>query len=86
MWLEREIATYRQRLPELLAHRGKYVVIHGEEVVGVFDGFEDALTVGYDRFDSEAFLVRKISDVEEVLFIPRNLRPCTQSPSPRQPE
>ncbi len=76
MTLEREIETYRQKLPELLPHKGKYVVIHGSEVVGVFDGFEDALRVGYERFGNEAFLVRKISETEEVLVSSRIIRPC----------
>jgi hypothetical protein len=72
MALEREIETYRCELPDLLAHKGKYVVIHGDEVAGVFDGFEDALTVGYARFGGNPFLVRKISETEKVLYSSRS--------------
>jgi hypothetical protein len=76
MVLEREIETYRGKLPELLAHKGKYVVIHGDEVAGTFDGFEDALRHGYERFGNEPFLVREIRDTEKVLFSSRSIRPC----------
>jgi hypothetical protein len=82
MALEREIETYRRKLPELLADKGKYVVIHHDELVGVFDGFEDALRAGYERFNDEAFLVRQISDTEKVLVTSRSIRPCPTSPAP----
>jgi hypothetical protein len=76
MALEREIETYRRKLPELLAHKGKFVVIHGEEVVDFFDGFEDALRAGYEKFPGEAFLVREVQEEERVLISSRNIRPC----------
>jgi hypothetical protein len=76
MVLEREIETYRRKLPELLAHKGKYVVIHGDELAGTFDGFEDALRLGYERFGNEPFLVREIRETEKVLFSSRSIRPC----------
>ncbi len=74
--------TYRRKLPELLADKGKFVVIHEDEVAGVFDGYEDALTVGYDRYGSAAFLVRKISETERTLYTSRRLQPCRLPPSP----
>lgn len=86
MALEREIETYRRKLAELLADKGKYVVIHGEEIAGVFDGYEDALSVGYDRYGSAAFLVRRISETERVLHSSRRLRPCPLPPSPSEPK
>jgi hypothetical protein len=76
MALEREIETYRRRLPELLPNKGKYVVIQGEEVVGIFEALGDALRAGYSRFLHEPFLVRMIRETEEVLFTSRDLRPC----------
>jgi hypothetical protein len=80
MALDREIDTYNRRLGELLPHQGKYVVIHADEVVGTYDGFEDALQVGYERFGDEAFLVRKIRETEPILTLPRSLQPCPSSP------
>ena len=82
MALEIEIATYQQKLPELLSSKGKYVVIHGEEVIGIRDNLEEALRLGYERFLKEPFLARQIRETEPVLFSSRSLRPC---PSPTEP-
>src|SRR5437763_7430696 len=82
MALEKEIETYRRKLPELLANKGKYVVIHQDKVLGVFDGFEDALRVGYEQAGDDEFLVRQISDTEPVLVSSRSIRPCPTSPAP----
>lgn len=60
MTLERELATYERELPNLLEHRGKYALIQGDDVIGIFDTFADALTVGYDRFKLEPFLAQPI--------------------------
>src|SRR4051794_5392816 len=80
MALEREIETYRQQLPALLAHKGKYVLIHGSDVIGCYDKFDDAMRAGYEQFASEAFLVRQISETERVLVTSRSIRPCPTSP------
>ncbi|MCI0461643.1 MAG: hypothetical protein L0Z62_32230 [Gemmataceae bacterium] len=79
MALEREIETYRRKLPELLADKGKFVVIHGEEVIGIFDAINDALRAGYERFLDEPFLVRAIQETEPILYTSRSLRPCQSS-------
>jgi hypothetical protein len=79
MALEREIETYRRKLPELLAHKGKYVVIHGEDILGTFDGLDDALRAGYGRTLTEPFLLRRIAEEEPILVSSRNLRPCPSS-------
>jgi len=81
MPLEREIATYHRNLRELLADEGKFVVIHGDEVAGMRDTVDDALQLGYDRFLSEQFLVRQISQHEKVMTFPRSIRPCPSSPA-----
>jgi len=75
MALEREIKTYQQRLPELLAHKGQYVAILGEEVIGIFPTFSTALEAGYERTLTDAFLVREIQETEKVLYSSRSLRP-----------
>ena len=80
MALERELDTYRAKLPDLLAHAGQFVVIHGDEVAGVYPGFDEALRDAYARFGEAPFLVRKISESEPVLTFTRNLTPCRSSP------
>lgn len=69
MVLDREIETYNRRLPELLADEGRFVVIIGEEIIGIFDTDRDALMVGFDRAGSTAFLCRQISAIELVVHI-----------------
>lgn len=42
--LERERKTFEEKKQELLANSaGKYVVIHGEDVAGIWDTQDDAL-------------------------------------------
>jgi hypothetical protein len=83
MALEREIETYRQKLPELLSNsKGKLVVIHGDDVIGIYTSLDDALKAGYEHVGGEAFLVREISDTQEVLTASRSLRPCRSSKAP----
>ena len=67
MALEKELATYQARLGELMAHEGKFVVIHGDEVVATLDTYEDALQKGYEEFQLNPFLVKRICAVEKRL-------------------
>lgn len=61
MALKRELATYHRRLEELLPYEGKFVVIFGDEIAGVWDEYQDALQAGYDEYDElEPFLVKRI--------------------------
>lgn len=78
MALERELETYRQKLPELLAEEGKFVLIHDGEVVDVFGTYEDAIKEGYAKFQLAPFLVKQIQSVEQIHFISR-LNPCHSS-------
>jgi hypothetical protein len=71
MALEKELETYRNKLPELMAHEGKYVLIHGDDVVDTFSSYEDALKEGYKRFGVKPFLVKQILAVEPVFYFTR---------------
>ena len=44
--IAQEIATYRSRLPELLAHEGEFVLIKGDRVIGFFEDSSAALREG----------------------------------------
>ena len=37
MALAREMETYRRELPQLLRDEGKFVLIHGDDVAGIYD-------------------------------------------------
>lgn len=68
--LEEEIATYREHLPELLEHEGKWVVIQGTTVFGVFEDYVTALTFGHKNLGLQRpFLVREILETERVHLI-----------------
>ena len=65
--LERERQTYEAKKPELLAASpGKFVVIHGDQVAGVWEPQDDALRAGYEGFRLEPFLVKEITEVDRV--------------------
>ena len=56
--------TYRGRVGGLLEHTGKFVVISGSDVLGIFDSYADALKYGYGKIGLRPFLVKKIEAVE----------------------
>jgi hypothetical protein len=77
MTLEQELATYRHELPKLLAEEGKHVLIHGTDVLGVYPTRDDALLAGYERFDHQPFLVKRIQAKEEPVVTRQDIfRPC----------
>jgi len=75
MPLEQESATYREKLPELAKHEGRYVLIHAAEVIDTFASYEDALRQGYRQFGLQPFLVKQIQSSELVQFITRAVEP-----------
>ncbi len=76
MALEKELETYKAKLSELKQHEGKYVLIHGDQVIDTFTSYEDAIKEGYKQFKLEPFLVKQIHSVEQVHFISRSITPC----------
>jgi hypothetical protein len=66
-----ELAVYNANLADLLkSHVGKFVLIHENEVVGVFDSELNALQAGYQRFGPVPLYIRQISPVEHVQSAP----------------
>lgn len=79
MALEKELETYKRKLPELKAqHEGKFVLIHGDEIVDTFSTYEDAIKAGYQKFQREPFLVKQVLAVEPVFFVSRNIEPSSR--------
>lgn len=68
---EREMATCRNALPQLLRHAGKYVLIQGDAALDIFGGHEDTLREGYRRSGPRPFLVRQIRVVEPIHLVTR---------------
>lgn len=77
MALEKERETYRRKLPELKAQEGKFVLIHGEDVVDFFSTYEDAIKSGYQQFKTDPFLVKRVHSAEPAFFISRNVVPSS---------
>jgi len=64
--LEKELRTYQRELSHLLSEQGKYVLIQDNKVAGTWQTYEDALTVGYERFGLTPFLVKRIDEADAV--------------------
>lgn len=77
MALEKELETYRKKLPELKTQEGKFVLIHGEDVADFFSTYEDAIKSGYQKYKQEPFLVKRVQATEPVFFVSRNVLPVS---------
>jgi len=74
MVLEKELKTYNSLKNKLLEEsRGKFALIKGQDLIGVFENRETALSEGYKRFGNEEFLVKEIIEVEAIHFFTRPL-------------
>ena len=70
MVLEQERATFDRHKEELLAKaKGKFVLIHEDEVLGIFETQREAIHEGYDRLGNVPFLTHKILETQESYFI-----------------
>jgi hypothetical protein len=75
MALEQELEVYKNKLPELKGSEGKFVLIHGKDLVEIFTSYEDAIKEGYSRFKLDPFLVKQIQAIEQVQFVTRLVAP-----------
>ena len=67
--LELELRAYdRERARLEGEHRGKFVLIRGEEIVGIFDDFQTASKHAAQRFKQESYLIHCIAT--EMMHIP----------------
>ena len=78
--LELEIATYNAKLPELMANAGRFVLIKGEQVEGIYDTYADGLRAAYGKFPEGQFLLKRVAPTETVSFFTRDLAVCPVSP------
>ena len=63
--LEVELRTFRAHRDELIGRaKGKYVLIHGEDIVDFFENQTDAITKGFRKFGNNPFLVKLVTEVE----------------------
>ncbi|MEI6354121.1 MAG: hypothetical protein WCO47_05290 [Methylococcus sp.] len=70
--IEPELKRYQALQEELLSnHENKFVIIHGEDPYDVFETFEDALKIGYEKYTTDPFLVRQVLRIPQVLNFTR---------------
>ena len=70
-----EINTYVQQRENLLGtSEGKFVLIHGTQVVGIFDSKMDAIAAGYQQFGNVPFLVKQVLRIEAPLNLVPGIR------------
>lgn len=72
-----EIRTYFRELPRLLAegHEGRFVLIKGDQVISIWDTFDDACQAARERFGfGEAFLAQPIDSRDLTRPYPEELR------------
>ncbi len=63
--LEKELQTYEANRQKLIGtSKGKFVLIKGSEIAGVFDTHIDAIRQGYDKYGNVPFLVKQVLEVE----------------------
>jgi hypothetical protein len=79
-----EWETYRREVERLLreGHEGKWVLLKGVEVVGLFDTMRAAADEGYRRFVSSGFLVHQVKMFEPILRLRPWIYTCLTPPTP----
>ena len=71
MPLERELAFYESIKEQLLQHHeGKYVLIVGDNQLGVFDNPEQAYALGVERVGNIPMLIKQVVKEEPIELIP----------------
>ncbi len=63
-----EWKTYKREVVRLVAegNEGKFVLIRGDAIIGIWDRREDAMAVGYERFGYTAIYVHEINAIEPI--------------------
>ena len=71
MILAKEYEYYASVKDELLKHyQGKFALIYGSELVGIWDSQENAYINGIERFGNVSFLIKHIVADEAIESVP----------------
>jgi hypothetical protein len=69
--LDQELRFYEAHRTEWAAkHPGKYALVKGASLIGVFDSLESALAEGARHFGSDSFLARSVDEPPAPVSIP----------------
>ena len=74
--LDAELQTYEKNRESLLGSAdGKFVLIKGEQVIGVYESEMDAINQGYRQLGHVPFLVKQVLKIDTPLnFLSNRLR------------
>ena len=74
--LAAEWETYRRELGRLLAEgqEGKYALIKGEEIIGIYETWDEARRTGLEKYLLQGHMVRPILSREPVIRGPLSFR------------
>ena len=74
--LDREFQTFQKNKPNLLKnHKGKFVLIKDDKIIGIFENELDAVKKGNEQFKDSHFLVNEITDEKfRIRFMPSLVR------------
>jgi hypothetical protein len=72
--LAEEWETYRREVGRLLAegNEGRYIIIKGREIIGIWDTQKEALAAADRRFPLQSFFFHQIQERERILRIGYN--------------
>jgi hypothetical protein len=75
--IKNEIITYRRELSRLLdeGHEGRVALIKGDQVISIWDTFEDAYQAGRERFGLDVFIAQPIDPRDQLRVFPKELDP-----------
>jgi hypothetical protein len=76
MALEKELEIFHRELPGLLAQEGRFALVAGDQVLGTYDTYRDAIQAGYAAVGLNPFLVKQIEAIETVHLFTRDLKTC----------
>ena len=63
--LEAELKFFAEHRAALVREaRGKYALVKGEQLGGIYEDRNEAIRAGYERFGNEPFLVKEILEVD----------------------
>jgi hypothetical protein len=71
--LAQEWKTYKREVARLVAegNEGKFCLIKGDEIVGIWESFSAAVAAGYERYGLTDLMVREINAIEPIYRIPQ---------------
>lgn len=71
MALERELEFFKRRRAEWLQHyKGQFALIKEERLIGTYTTFQEAFEAGVRELGNQAFLIKQVTEEEEVIQYP----------------